>query len=183
MAFETPWDEATVARLREEWALGYSTGEIGRRMGISKNAVVWKAHRLNLPARPSPIVRSGTPLAPRAPRVRGATLPPLASAEKPLAVMRTPEPRPLKPGRAVPLEITPPERVAPPAPAEVAVAFLRARAALAKASPVRPPPRPCCWPIGEPRTPSFRFCRAESEPGRPYCAEHCKLAYVRVSAS
>ena len=31
--------------------------EIGRRMGISKNAVVGKAHRLNLPARPSPIRR------------------------------------------------------------------------------------------------------------------------------
>ena len=171
MAFETTWDKATVARLREEWALGYSTGEIGRRMGISKNAVVGKAHRLNLPSRPSPIVRSGTPRARQAPRAHGPTLPPLASTQKP-AVAR----------RALPLAIaTPPERVAPPPPADIAVAFLRARAALAKASPLQPAPRPCCWPIGEPRTPSFRFCRAESEPGRPYCAEHCKLAYVRVS--
>ncbi|HJS84475.1 MAG TPA: GcrA family cell cycle regulator, partial [Acetobacteraceae bacterium] len=48
------------------------------------------------------------------------------------------------------------------------------------------PPRPygrvvtCCWPIGEPGTRSFRFCDAESMPGKPYCAEHAELAYVKV---
>ncbi len=34
---------------------GHSTAEIGRRMNASKNAIVGKAHRLVLPARPSPI--------------------------------------------------------------------------------------------------------------------------------
>jgi len=29
--------------------------EIGRHLGVSKNAVVGKAHRLDLPGRPSPI--------------------------------------------------------------------------------------------------------------------------------
>jgi len=49
-----------------------------------------------------------------------------------------------------------------------------------------PPPRPygrvitCCWPIGEPGTRSFRFCDAESVPGKPYCSEHAQLAYVKV---
>ena len=51
------WNEETIARLRALWAEGLSTAEIGRRMGISKNAVVGKAHRLNLPARASPIRR------------------------------------------------------------------------------------------------------------------------------
>ena len=51
---------------------------------------------------------------------------------------------------------------------------------------VPPAPRPygrvvtCCWPIGEPGTRSFRFCDDASEPGRPYCSEHAKLAYVKV---
>lgn len=36
----------------------------------------------------------------------------------------------------------------------------------------------CCWPIGTPRTPEFRFCAAPAVPGRPYCAEHLPLAYV-----
>src|SRR3954466_10021133 len=51
------WNEETIARIRALWAEGLSTAEIGRRMGITKNAVVGKAHRLNLPARPSPIRR------------------------------------------------------------------------------------------------------------------------------
>ena len=59
------WNEETIARLRALWAEGLSTAEIGRRMAISKNAVVGKAHRLNLPARPSPIRRDGAGGAPR----------------------------------------------------------------------------------------------------------------------
>lgn len=51
------WAEETVARLRMLWDEGFSTAEIGRRLGVSKNAVVGKAHRLDLPARPSPIRR------------------------------------------------------------------------------------------------------------------------------
>jgi GcrA cell cycle regulator len=49
------WTAEAIERLKALWAEGLSTAEIGRRMGISKNAVVGKAHRLNLPARPSPI--------------------------------------------------------------------------------------------------------------------------------
>jgi GcrA cell cycle regulator len=38
----------------------------------------------------------------------------------------------------------------------------------------------CCWPIGEPGTKSFRFCDAEATAGKPYCAEHAQIAYVKV---
>ena len=51
------WAEETIVRLRTLWDEGLSTAEIGRRLGVSKNAVVGKAHRLDLPARPSPIRR------------------------------------------------------------------------------------------------------------------------------
>jgi len=49
-----------------------------------------------------------------------------------------------------------------------------------------PAPRPygrvvtCCWPLGEPGTRTFRFCDDPSEPGKPYCPDHVKLAYVKV---
>src|SRR5215469_7773297 len=78
------WAEETILRLRALWDEGLSTAEIGRRLGVSKNAVVGKAHRLDLPARPSPIRRDGSGSskprrsAPR--RVAGPTLPPLSSA-------------------------------------------------------------------------------------------------------
>ncbi|PPQ34988.1 hypothetical protein CCS01_09190 [Rhodopila globiformis] len=65
-------------------------------------------------------------------------------------------------------------------------------AAPALVQPVRPvvaapPPPPvrrsapaCCWPIGEPGTKNFRFCDEASLPGKPYCDEHARLAYVRI---
>jgi len=52
---EMEWTEEAIDRLRAFWDEGLPTAEIGRRLGISKNAVVGKAHRLDLPARPSPI--------------------------------------------------------------------------------------------------------------------------------
>ncbi len=55
MAIDSAWTEARIAALGEFWRQGLSTAEIGRRLGVSKNAVVGKAHRLELVARPSPI--------------------------------------------------------------------------------------------------------------------------------
>lgn len=155
------WTDETIARLRELWAEGHSTAEIGRRMGISKNAVVGKAHRLNLQSRPSPIRRDAgeavvRPHTPR--RVTGSTLPPLATTPPPV-------PQPTRP--------TPPVVSVRPEPARPPVA-------------VRPVParslrsQTCCWPVGEPGTRSFRFCDAEATPGKPYCTEHAAVAYVRV---
>src|SRR5476651_615251 len=51
------WNDEIIGQLRALWAEGHSTAEIGRRLGVTKNAIVGKAHRLDLPARPSPIRR------------------------------------------------------------------------------------------------------------------------------
>ncbi|WP_264986216.1 GcrA family cell cycle regulator, partial [Novacetimonas hansenii] len=57
------------------------------------------------------------------------------------------------------------------------------RAAAARAA-VAPPRRrssqSCCWPLGDPGTPGFHFCGATPLPGKPYCAEHAQLAYVKL---
>ena len=84
------WDDETIRVLRELWAQGLSTAEIGRRLSVSKNAIVGKAHRLELDARPSPIRRDSKAVAerpPAIPRMAGPTLPPLASADPTSAVM------------------------------------------------------------------------------------------------
>lgn len=140
------WTEETISRLRSLWAEGLSTAEIGRRLNISKNAVVGKAHRLNLPSRPSPIRRvEGDPAAPRQitpKRAQGPTLPPLSPA------VSSPT---LPPLRAI---TSPPKQ--------------------------QPRAAPCCWPIGEPGKPSFRFCNEAAATGKPYCEEHATIAYVRL---
>jgi GcrA cell cycle regulator len=169
------WNEEIISRLRDLWAEGHSTAEIGRRLGVSKNAIVGKAHRLDLPARPSPIRREGSePLADRKAvqprRVEGPTLPPLASsgapAEEtaPIVVVVEPPPAPVPPKIVAPRPVL----VAPPRPQPVAATRPYGRIVT------------CCWPIGEPGTKAFRFCDDRSEPGKPYCEDHAKLAYVKV---
>ena len=49
------WTEERIALLRKLWADGHSASRIGKELGVSKNAVVGKAHRIKLPPRPSPI--------------------------------------------------------------------------------------------------------------------------------
>jgi GcrA cell cycle regulator len=156
------WTEAVIAELRRLWAEGLSTAEIGRRLGVSKNAVVGKAHRLGLDPRPSPIRRvpGEAAAAPVARRVSGPTLPPLPPVAAPSApqseVARSEPPAATRPAPQL-------RPVAPPAPRVSSGRFSA-----------------CCWPIGEPGTASFHFCGSEAMSGKPYCAEHAQLAYVKV---
>lgn len=38
-------------------------------------------------------------------------------------------------------------------------------------------PTACKWPVGNPGDPGFRFCKARRQPGKPYCAAHCEIAF------
>jgi GcrA cell cycle regulator len=41
--------------------------------------------------------------------------------------------------------------------------------------------RVCQWPIGDPGEPEFHFCEQAALPSRPYCEDHCTMAYRRKS--
>jgi GcrA cell cycle regulator len=169
------WDDETIRHLRDLWTQGHSTAEIGRRLGVSKNAIVGKAHRLDLDARPSPIRRDAAkPTTERPspyPRVAGPTLPPLASTGGQPAVLPTPHVQVLRPPPAI-----------GPRPVAPAPAVMAAPRVVMPAAPVqvRRSAPSCCWPIGEPGTKTFRFCDDISVAGKPYCDEHAKLAYVKL---
>jgi hypothetical protein len=45
------WSAEQDAQLRQHWDAGHSTAEIGRRMGVTKNSIIGRAHRLMLPPR------------------------------------------------------------------------------------------------------------------------------------
>ena len=141
MTSNSDWDTDAIARLRVLWAEGHSTAEIGRRMGFTKNAIIGKAHRLALPARPSPIRARGTGRAsgPRTVRANQPTLAPLRSAA---------------------IAVTPVVAVKPPAPAPETVRAARG-----------PSGQPCCWPLGEPGTAGFRAGTAPGRPYCPEHAE------------
>lgn len=174
------WTPEAIEALRGYWAEGHSTAEIGRRMGISKNAVVGKAHRLNLPPRPSPIRREATGAQPEAPRPAPVAAPVVAEAAAPTpaptvaqpaaatAPVAAPRPAPTPAPRAAAPVAPPPARKPLPVPNAVVRPFPRSSA------------RTCCWPIGEPGTPDFRFCTGDAMTGKPYCPEHAAVAYVKV---
>lgn len=185
------WSEEVISQLRALWADGLSTAEIGRRLGVTKNAIVGKAHRLDLAARPSPIRRDPSAEPARRAAVRrvdGPTLPPLPSVGPGSPPVQPAVPavaaQPVRP----PVQAAPVRPVAPPAQVRPVPTMAPPRPVIAPPAP-RPmavQPRPtgrvvtCCWPLGEPGTRDFRFCDSPSEPGRPYCEDHVKVAYVRV---
>jgi GcrA cell cycle regulator len=195
------WTEDSIARLKVLWAEGHSTAEIGRRIGVSKNAVVGKAHRLALEPRPSPIRRdgdqSGAPRVPAPRRVTGPTLPPMAAPE-PMndAVTEAVDEAALGAPYASGNDATLQESRSAPAVVETRPAAGDGGSERARPMPrvVESKPRPvavpsprlthrtvtCCWPIGEPGTKTFRFCDAAAAGGKPYCADHAQLAYVKV---
>jgi GcrA cell cycle regulator len=74
------WNEEKINRLKKLWSEGLTTGEIGKRLSVSKNAVVGKAHRLGLKGRPSPIKRPARPTeSKKQPEVKVFTLTDLSS--------------------------------------------------------------------------------------------------------
>lgn len=77
------WTEERIELLKALWADGLTTGEIGKRLDVSKNAVVGKAHRLGLKARPSPIKRTRKQPKQAAPEKPAAPASPMAELTGP----------------------------------------------------------------------------------------------------
>lgn len=150
------WTAERISELSKLWDQGLSASEIGKALGVSKNAVVGKAHRLKLPARPSPIKRGG----PSKPRTnKPALTPPRQTAASKM------ECRPVKP------LIDEPEH-------ELRSPILNRRSARSSAATGS---SKCLWPIGDPGDKDFHFCGEPSVSGKPYCEEHCQRAYITKS--
>jgi GcrA cell cycle regulator len=156
------WTPERIEELKKLWDSGHSASEIGKKLGVSKNAVVGKAHRLNLSARPSPIKRGGggtrrrPAAAQRQAAARAATASPLLNT----GAATVAEPA----GKAVSQSPFAPPPSRPPMPTR------SSRRAMGT--------QECAWPIGDPGDPDFRFCGEQSVPGKPYCETHCGQAYI-----
>ncbi len=118
------WTADKIKHLTKLWNKGKSTVDIARELGISKNAVVGKVHRLGLDARPSPI--------------------------------RTER------KKQIPLQ----KSTTPPQNEKITLLDLKINS--------------CRWPYGEPGSDEFHFCGKECQTGKPYCPEHCKIAYTSL---
>ncbi len=164
MHYDSPWTDVTKARLRSLWDEGLSTAEIGRRLNVSKNSVIGQAHRLDLPKRPCPIRYSDGQKGPRVCAPRPPHLPTRLSST--IGPLQTPTEDRAKPDAGATAPAT--TQTMPPGAVTPLVRIPSYRIT------------ECCWPIGEPGTSSFRFCDGPALPGKPYCAAHARLAYVKT---
>lgn len=70
------WRDEDVEQLKALWRLGWSASQISRQLGVTRNAVIGKVHRLALPARPAPPPRPRrAPAARPGPREHAARTP------------------------------------------------------------------------------------------------------------
>ncbi len=165
------WTEQQIETLKKMWGNGYSANDIAKNLGggVTRNAVIGKAHRLKLSAGASaargsvepPSKTKGVVMATinkistkrRAPSML-RTLPPVQSSDMPsrATVLREPMMRPIETARR------------------------------SEGIPVtKAGERHCRWPIGDPRSPDFRFCGCETQENLPYCTHHARIAYQTVS--
>ncbi len=206
------WTDERIERLKAMWTQGSTASQIADELGgVSRNAVIGKAHRLGLESRPSPVKpgeekgKKAKPApAPKADKPRAAPAAPRSAAPAAAEPRRTARPaetapivhpqQPMKPGatqrpdttiqyRSVgpggfirqgpgdtqaPIPPAPPRRLVPAKPnAEVAD----------KTGLLDLNDRICRWPMGHPGEPDFHFCGKDSNPGYPYCVDHCGVAY------
>jgi len=120
------WTDERIATLRKMWEGGATASEIATELGgVSRNAVIGKAHRLGLKARPSPVKANENKKAAPAPKKPASAAPvrapePIDRASPPVAVPERPSPRaPAPPLRSeAPAESAVPAQAVPaPAPA------------------------------------------------------------------
>lgn len=202
------WTDERIDTLKKMWEGGSTASQIAEELGgVSRNAVIGKAHRLGLKSRPSP-VKSGDKTKKKA----AAKKPPAKAAPPkkaaPVAAKPAPKAVPTAPGAPAsqsgsPVNSQPVPNPTPDLPKIVSVGpggFLR-QGPGDQQPPIPPaPPRRlvpakpdasikdktslldlsekvCRWPMGHPGEPDFHFCGNAVNPGFPYCVEHCGRAY------
>ena len=141
------WTPERVEQLRNCVVSGLSCSQIAAEIGVTRNAVIGKIHRLGLsPGRPAAPARSCPP------RAR----PPRSSPQRQfLRLMFTPAL-----GGAG-------EQAAEPVPVEN----------MQRCSLLELAPDKCRWPVGDPCAADFAYCGNQAIAGFSYCAGHARMAY------
>jgi GcrA cell cycle regulator len=188
------WTDERIERLKKMWHDGATASQIADELGgVSRNAVIGKAHRLGLEQRPSPVKPGDDEKAKKPAPVAAAAKPtaPKVEAPKPAPAPAAPQAAPVTPQRASPeiqyrsigpggfIRQGPGEQQAPipPAPPRRLVPAKPSPEVADKTSLLDLNDRICKWPMGHPGEPDFHFCGNPANPGFPYCVDHCGVAY------
>jgi len=194
------WTDERIDRLKELWTQGMTASQIADELGgVSRNAVIGKAHRLGLQSRPSPVKPNegvDEPVAAARPEAATATASRSSETEDEPeieveaesdtaapaagpAASAAPQPqiRSIGPGGFVRQSPGEQQSPIPPAPPRRLVPAKPSPEIADKTSLLDLNEKICKWPIGHPGEPDFHFCGSPANPGFPYCVEHCGVAY------
>ena len=198
------WTDERIERLKAMWTKGATASQIAEELGgVSRNAVIGKAHRLGLESRPSPVKageekqkKAKAPSAPKLAKPVSTKPAPSASvaretaAESPRAQTSGPvqqQRQPAEPGAIQYRSVGPggfirqgpgdTQAPIPPAPPRRLVPAKPSADVADKTSLLDLNDRVCRWPMGHPGEPDFHFCGDAANPGYPYCVAHCGVAY------
>ena len=182
------WDNAMLKKLKALTGKGLSTSEIGKKLGMSKNAVVGKLNRLgwNSKAGGAPAEEAKTTEA--TPKKKPVT------PKKTIATTKETTPKPGKEkkptgtekksvAQADKTEDATTQDIKKPAPRVTSNASMNKTLAMHQRivqhslEMANLKPNQCRWPIGDPDSEHFHFCGEQVFVGKPYCYEHCKQAY------
>ena len=199
------WTEERIERLKKMWHDGATASQIADELGgVSRNAVIGKAHRLGLEQRPSPVkpgeekeakkpaAAAPAPPAPTPAKAGAKADAPKVADDAPAAAAAShphpPQPRrqltqqemqyrSIGPGGFVRQGPGDQQAPIPPAPPRRLVPAKPSPEVADKTSLLDLNDRICKWPIGHPGEPDFHFCGEQANPGFPYCVAHCGVAY------
>jgi GcrA cell cycle regulator len=195
------WTDERINQLKTLWENGLTASQIADELGgVSRNAVIGKAHRLGLKSRPSPVkahdadkkvapkkaAKPAPSASPATPKQRpsgppaNAPITPVISAED--AASRPTSstmPRIVSIGPGGFMRQGPGDQQAPipPAPPRRLVPAKPSPEIAGKTTLLDLNERVCRWPMGHPGEADFHFCGVTVNPGFPYCVEHCGRAY------
>lgn len=159
------WTDEMVEDLRRMWKEGLTTGEIGKRLGVSKNSIVGKVHRLGLSGRPSPIKKKES--------IAGSIAPEAVKTEKNKSQKTA---KPVLKTTVPAVEKTTEKKEAPKNCNSAKEAPSNGFISLTDLD-----NHTCRWPLGDPKDENFHFCGKKVRIGQTYCDEHSAVAYVKAN--
>ena len=195
------WDSVMLKKLKALVGKGLSTSEMGKKLGMSKNAVVGKLKRLGWNAKATETTSKKTTKTTETKKTgctkktvakvvakkttKQAT--PVKKVVKKSADVKTAKKvnvkkakvaekatKPAKKEKLVKKEEPVVKTASKKTKKDLALHELLIQHALQMAN---LKPNQCRWPIGDPDSDNFHFCGETVFAGKPYCYEHCRQAY------
>lgn len=173
------WNDKKVEKMKSLLASGLSTSEIGKKLGVSKNAVIGKIHRLGLDK-----------LGAKAKEIKKSNTKPNKKESNLFSFAISKQKETIKDDKNIKQEKDTKEYIKTE---QNTTNSIEQKIEIDAVSPSKHKGKKyklqdlkidmCRWAYGEPNSPNFFFCGEKTYKNKPYCEKHCSIAYVTKKTS